>query len=148
MGSRAASAPALGPLEAAVMEVLWTFDDATVRTVVDTRNAIGAKPQAYTTVMSVMHRLDRKGLVSRRREGKADVYRPRASRTAYRRAIVDADIQALIEQYGRRRLRGHGASHRQTAQGRLSAFLAEHHRRVGEPERGPLRRRTRPSRRR
>jgi predicted transcriptional regulator len=82
------------------MEAMWTLDDATVRDVVELLNASAAEPRAYTTVMTVMHRLDRKGLVSRRRDGKADVYRPRASRTAYRRAKAEAEMEALIERYG------------------------------------------------
>lgn len=82
------------------MEVMWTLDDAAVRDVVELLNASAAEPRAYTTVMTVMHRLDRKGLVTRRRDGKADAYRPRASQTAYRRAKAAAEMQALIERHG------------------------------------------------
>ena len=95
------------------MEVLWTLDDATVRSVFEMLKATDGKPRAYTTVMTVMHRLDRKGLVTRRRVGKADTYRPCASRSVYRKARAEAEIQALIEAYGdaayqamARRLRG------------------------------------------
>jgi predicted transcriptional regulator len=90
----------LGPLEAEVMEVLWRGDEATVRTVVEALNAAAAKPRAYTTVMTTLHRLYRKGLLSRHRDGSAHVYGARVSRAAYREARTRATIEALLAQYG------------------------------------------------
>ena len=77
------TAPRLGDLERAVMEHLWTHEESgggalTVREVHDT---VGApRDLAYTTVMTVLDRLAKKGLVRQERTGRAYRYRPAASR--------------------------------------------------------------------
>ncbi|HZG93045.1 MAG TPA: BlaI/MecI/CopY family transcriptional regulator [Pseudonocardia sp.] len=70
--------PSLGELERAVMEILWSADEpVTARTVQD---ALGARDLATTTVLTVLGRLERKGLVTRARVGRAHHYRSVASR--------------------------------------------------------------------
>src|SRR6266540_3857190 len=78
----------LGALERAVMETLWDLtgpmtgkSDATARQVSYTLGA--SRSLAYTTVLTVLDRLERKGLVRRLREGRAHRYAPVASREAY-----------------------------------------------------------------
>jgi predicted transcriptional regulator len=61
---------ALGRLERAVMDTLWAGGNFSVR---DVQSALG-RPVAYTTVMTTLDRLYKKGLVHRRREGRAFVY--------------------------------------------------------------------------
>jgi predicted transcriptional regulator len=61
---------ALGRLERAVMDTVWAGGDFSVREV---QTALG-RPVAYTTVMTTLDRLYKKGLVKRRREGRAFVY--------------------------------------------------------------------------
>ncbi len=61
---------ALGRLERAVMDTVWAGGDFSVR---DVQTALG-RPVAYTTVMTTLDRLYKKGLVVRRREGRAFVY--------------------------------------------------------------------------
>ena len=83
----------LGELERAVMETLWdlTADHAGGgRSAIPTTTArqisdrLGAeRPLAYTTVLTVLERLERKGLVRRLREARAHRYAPIASREAY-----------------------------------------------------------------
>lgn len=80
-----------GPLEAAVMDVLWTRDgSATVREVLEVVSR--DRPLAYTTVMSVLDNLFRKGWVVRHRDGKAYQYRPAMTRDVY---SADLMAQAL-----------------------------------------------------
>ncbi len=67
------------------MDVLWdldpgTSDGVTVREVAD---ALDGRELAYTTVMTVLDRLAGKGMVQRRREGRAWRYRAAASREAH-----------------------------------------------------------------
>jgi BlaI family transcriptional regulator, penicillinase repressor len=90
----------LGPLEADVMSELWRQREATVGAVLDALNGSREKQRAYTTVMTVLHRLARKGLAVRRRCGHADVYTASRSREEYFAARVDAEVAALIERYG------------------------------------------------
>lgn len=67
---------ALGPLELRVMEILWLHGDSNVR---DVALQI-ERPLAYTTVMTTLDRLFKKGLLSRRKLERAFLYSPLLSR--------------------------------------------------------------------
>ena len=76
----------LAPLELDCMNTLWPLGEATVR---DIREGLAEKrPRAYTTIMTIMDRLARKGIVERRRVGRAYMYRPNLT-------CEDARAQAL-----------------------------------------------------
>ncbi len=93
--------PALHELESGVMEELWRrAGEATVREVLEALNASASRVRAYTTVMTVMAKLHRKGLLDRRREGKTDIYRPVMSREQYLEARAQAEVGALVDEYG------------------------------------------------
>jgi predicted transcriptional regulator len=70
--------PTLGELERAVMETLWSATGPV--TARDVQEALASRDLATTTVLTVLGRLERKGLVSREREGRAHRYRAVASR--------------------------------------------------------------------
>jgi len=82
------------------MELLWESGEASVRTVMESLNKRSNKQRAYTTVMTIMARLDKKGLLVRRREGKTDLYTPAYDREAYMRLRAGAEVADLVEQYG------------------------------------------------
>ncbi len=82
------------------MEVVWDLGEANVRTVMDALNRRASKQRKYTTVMTILARLDSKGLLTRRREGRSDLYKPLLSRDEYRSTRAAADVGALVEQYG------------------------------------------------
>jgi BlaI family transcriptional regulator, penicillinase repressor len=64
----------LAPLELACMNALWPMGQGTVREI---RERLGPDlPRAYTTIMTIMDRLARKGIVFRQRAGRAWLYRP------------------------------------------------------------------------
>ena len=69
----------LGPLEIAVMEILWTRGESNVREVVD---RLG-RPLAYTTVMTTLDRLYKKGLLARRKSNRAFIYSPSLNRVEW-----------------------------------------------------------------
>lgn len=92
--------PALFELEAEVMDEVWTRDQATVREVMEALNDRSAKHRAYTTIMTTMSRLERKGLLARRREGRTDIYAPTLDRDAYRAGRVAAQTEALVDEFG------------------------------------------------
>ena len=75
-------------------------DEVTVREVMDALNSAAKSPRAYTTYMTIMRRLDSKGLLARRREGKTDFYRPVHSREEYADLRAQAGVDQLVEQYG------------------------------------------------
>lgn len=77
------SAPRLGDLERAVMEQLWDAaeqrpEGASVRDVLEALPS--ERGLAYTTVMTVLDRLSKKGLVTRERDGRAWRYTPAGTR--------------------------------------------------------------------
>ena len=93
--------PALPRLERLVMEQVWATDRATVRSVMEVLNDDAARsPRAYTTVLTVLRRLEGKGLVERVREGRTDTYVPTLGRDDYLRVRADAEIDALLDEYG------------------------------------------------
>jgi predicted transcriptional regulator len=59
-----------GALEERVLGVVWRVGQASVRDVLRELE----EPLAYTTIMTTLDRLFRKGVLARRREGKAYVY--------------------------------------------------------------------------
>jgi predicted transcriptional regulator len=92
--------PPLHALESEIMEELWTRPEATVRDVQEALNARSEKPRAYTTVLTVMTRLDGKGLLVRRRSGRYDVYAAAIAREAYLQARAESEVAALVEDFG------------------------------------------------
>lgn len=85
--------PGLGELEAAIMEVVWHTDDAMrVRDVLDKLDS--ARQPAYTTVMTVMDNLHRKGWLSRELDGRAYSYRATRDRL---QAATDALRELLAD---------------------------------------------------
>jgi predicted transcriptional regulator len=60
------TAAGFAPLESAVMDVVWASDGpVSVRVVLQSLNVERVEPLAYTTVMTVMHRLAQKGALVR-----------------------------------------------------------------------------------
>jgi predicted transcriptional regulator len=92
--------PPLHELESEVMEQLWRSGESTVRTVMEVLNDHAEKPRAYTTYMTIMARLHKKGLLSRRRAGKTDYYAPVYARDEYMALRAQSEVVALVDQYG------------------------------------------------
>ena len=69
----------LGPLEIHVLETLWSRGESNVRDVVSRLS----RPLAYTTVMTTLDRLFKKGLLNRRKSERAFLYSPRLSRSEW-----------------------------------------------------------------
>src|SRR5580658_10489042 len=77
----------LGELEAVIMDRLWEWGrPVLVREVVD--NLHDDRAPAYTTVMTVMENLHRKGWLRRERDGRAWRYEPTGSRSGYTAALM------------------------------------------------------------
>jgi predicted transcriptional regulator len=92
--------PPLHELESEVMEEIWSHDETCVREVMEAVNGRGAADRAYTTYMTIIVRLERKGLLTRRREGKTDFYRAVYSRERYADLRAAAAIDSIVEQFG------------------------------------------------
>lgn len=95
---RAAAGPLLGPLETEVMSRFWRRGPATVREVVD--ELTKDRDLAYTTVMTVMVRLERKGLLKRERTGKMYLYRAALTRDQHEARVSRDLARGLVSQFG------------------------------------------------
>ena len=92
--------PALHELEAEIMEEVWRQGETTVKLVMEALNRKTKPPRAYTTYMTVMQRLDDKGLLDRTRSGRSDTYTPTFSRDEYQELRASAQVQGLVDEYG------------------------------------------------
>jgi predicted transcriptional regulator len=86
----------LGHLEAAVMDRLWTWNrPALVREVLE--DLQHERDIAYTTVMTVMENLHRKGVLGRERAGRAYRYAPTQSREEYTAAAMEEVLASATD---------------------------------------------------
>jgi len=81
----------LAPLELDCMNTLWPMGQGTVREIRD--RLAPRRPRAYTTIMTIMDRLARKGIVERRKVGRAYMYRPNLSAEEARGHALDQVIE-------------------------------------------------------
>lgn len=92
--------PPLHELEAEVMEVVWERGESSVRDVMVALNGDNGKERAYTTYMTIMARLDAKGMLERRRQGKTDFYTSTYARDQYADMRARAELESVVNQYG------------------------------------------------
>ena len=86
----------LGSLEREVLSLVWERGDSRVRDIC----ARLESTVAYTTVMTTMDRLFKKGLLSRRKAGRAFVYRATATRNELDGAVAAELVQSLLQRDG------------------------------------------------
>ncbi len=87
------AASVLGPLESRVMDVVWGGRaELSVREV---HGTLGGTV-AYTTVMTTLDRLFKKGLLARRRQGRAFLYAATASREQLGRSLAGELVVGLL----------------------------------------------------
>lgn len=88
----------LGQLEIAVMEVVWAAGGPVQ--VGDVHLALPTSSRgAYNTVKTTMERLAEKGILSRKKQGKAYVYQAAVTREDLERRIVTNALDRLVEQF-------------------------------------------------
>jgi predicted transcriptional regulator len=82
------------------MEVIWKRGETSVRDVMQELNGDAAKDRAYTTYMTIIARLNAKGMLARRRRGKTDLYTPIYTRDQYADIRARAELESVVDQYG------------------------------------------------
>jgi predicted transcriptional regulator len=83
----------LGRLELGVMEILWIWGESSVRDLVQKLD----RPLAYTTVMTTLDRLYKKGFLARRKLDRAFLYLPRLSRPEWERKRASALLASFLD---------------------------------------------------
>ena len=92
---RITGVPNLGELERAVMHRLWAASPGS-STARDVQEGLTTNP-ATTTVLTVLSRLERKGLVTRERDGRAHRYRAVGSREDHVAELMNDALDAAAD---------------------------------------------------
>lgn len=87
----------LGVLEAWVMDVVWRKGSVTAR---DVTEAQRGRRRAYTTIMTTMDRLHRKGLLLRTKDGLAWLYAAKLGREEFERNLADQLASEIVASHG------------------------------------------------
>jgi len=82
----------LGPLEVQLLRWLWQRGNGTVREVLEAGDVEGA----YTTLMTTLDRLHKKGLLTREAEGRAFRYYPSQTENQFNGEIVRNAIRHML----------------------------------------------------
>jgi BlaI family transcriptional regulator, penicillinase repressor len=82
----------LGPLEVQLLRWLWQRGSGTVREVLEAGDVEGA----YTTLMTTLDRLHKKGLLNREAEGRAFRYSPAQTEDEFNGEIVRNAIRHML----------------------------------------------------
>jgi predicted transcriptional regulator len=83
-----------GDLEDKVMEIVWKLKNATVNEV---REVLGKDKFAYTTIMTILDRLYKKGILSRKKEGKGYRYYPLISKEEFEKQVAEKVISDMMK---------------------------------------------------
>src|SRR5919206_1371371 len=84
----------LSDLQLAIMRVLWDKGEASAAQVQEALDR--TRKLAITTVSTLLVRLERKGVISHRSEGRTFVYRPRVTELEMRRRTISSVIRNLF----------------------------------------------------
>ena len=83
------------PLELLCLNALWSLKQGNVK---DVQRIVGAtRPLAYTTIMTVLERLLKKGKLERHKVGRAFLYAPTADREEMRRIAIRELLDAFFD---------------------------------------------------
>jgi predicted transcriptional regulator len=94
--AREAVTAELGVLEREVMRLAWRGGEVSVHEV---HQSLG-EGRAYTTIMTTLDRLFRKGFVTRRKSGRAYLYSPRITREEFERGLAVDILDGLFSRAG------------------------------------------------
>ena len=83
------------PLELLCLNALWSLEKGNVKEV--QQFVARTRPLAYTTIMTVLERLVRKGLLARKKVGRAFVYIPQTARDTMRRTALRELLEGFFD---------------------------------------------------
>jgi BlaI family transcriptional regulator, penicillinase repressor len=85
----------LGDLQLRIMKVLWERGESTVGDVL--AHLPGGADLAYTTVATMLRKMEARGLVGHRVEGRSFIYVAKANEAAVTRSLADQLVDRLFE---------------------------------------------------
>jgi len=84
----------LGDLQLRIMRILWHSGPASVAEV---QEELGPQPLAYTTVATMLRKMENRGLVRHVEEGRKFIYRPAVTAEDVTRSMADDLVDRLFE---------------------------------------------------
>ena len=85
----------LGDLQLRIMKILWAREEATVA---DVFEELGKGADlAYTTVSTMLRKMEVRGLITHRTEGRSFVYRAKVASEAVSRSMIDHLVDRMFE---------------------------------------------------
>lgn len=88
----------LSPLEQEVMDIVWKNTKCSVRD--SLRYLPSNKKYAYTTIATILNRLYKKGLVSKKLEKESYTYSAKISKESYTKTIAQSFLKRFIGSFG------------------------------------------------
>lgn len=95
----------LGPLASAIVREVVERGEASVGDVAEALRESQQREHAYTTIMTVMSRLNEKGVLDRERRGRQYVYRVSAPEAELVDRLSGLAVERLVDRYGSAALR-------------------------------------------
>ncbi len=86
----------LGPLELEVMQIVWERGASTVRDVIGALNTEGRK-LAYTTIQTIMTRLEEKGFLAHKAEGVSYRYTAKISKKRVQHSLLSRFVDQVFD---------------------------------------------------
>jgi predicted transcriptional regulator len=79
----------IGPLQHRVMRYVWAKGPGTVHNVVDHLNAeVPTRKLAYTTILTVMRNLVKRGMLSQQHDGRRHLFTPSVTEAEYSQQVA------------------------------------------------------------
>jgi predicted transcriptional regulator len=97
---RSSGAPSrLGPLEARVIEIMWSLGGwlSVSDVIAQLEYGKGEKPLAYSTVKTIMQNLADKRHLKKKSAGRANVFTPAVSRDEFQRSVIAEVVRPLLK---------------------------------------------------
>ena len=94
MANKIKSEIRLGKLELQIMNVVWDRGKATVH---DVKNALSRRKPAYSTILTMMRKLEAKGYLKHEVDGRTYVYLPLISQQAVRHGVLGDVVERLFD---------------------------------------------------
>src|SRR5881296_3288734 len=85
----------LGDLQLRIMRILWNNSEATVGVVHEELG--GTSRFAYTTIATMLRKMEARGLVAHRDEGRSFIYRAKVAEEAVSRSMANDLLDKLFE---------------------------------------------------
>jgi BlaI family penicillinase repressor len=84
----------LGDLQLRIMRILWNSTEATVA---DVHSELGGISKfAYTTIATMLRKMEARGLVAHREEGRSFIYKAKVAEEAISRSMADDLLEKLF----------------------------------------------------